>query len=110
MADDAQSAAFSGSQESSAVNVHTWMSADMRARGSVLPKGPVAAAPFKNLRRDPNCPMCGDHPTIHKLIDYEEFCGVVSEEAADAFRQAGLPWARYLISAGAVGRLSAIMP
>ena len=28
------------------------------------------------LRRDPNCPMCGDHPTIHKLIDYEEFCSL----------------------------------
>lgn len=29
-----------------------------------------------NLRRDPNCPMCGDHPTIHELIDYEEFCNL----------------------------------
>ena len=28
------------------------------------------------LRRDPNCPMCGDHPTIHELIDYEEFCSL----------------------------------
>ena len=28
------------------------------------------------LRRDPNCPMCGDHPTIHELIDYEEFCSM----------------------------------
>jgi molybdopterin/thiamine biosynthesis adenylyltransferase/rhodanese-related sulfurtransferase len=28
------------------------------------------------LRRDPNCPMCGDHPTIHALIDYEEFCSL----------------------------------
>jgi molybdopterin/thiamine biosynthesis adenylyltransferase/rhodanese-related sulfurtransferase len=28
------------------------------------------------LKRDPNCPMCGDHPTITKLIDYEEFCGL----------------------------------
>jgi molybdopterin/thiamine biosynthesis adenylyltransferase/rhodanese-related sulfurtransferase len=28
------------------------------------------------LQRDPNCPMCGDHPTITKLIDYEEFCGL----------------------------------
>jgi adenylyltransferase/sulfurtransferase len=27
------------------------------------------------LRRDPNCPVCGDHPTIHELIDYQEFCG-----------------------------------
>jgi adenylyltransferase/sulfurtransferase len=27
------------------------------------------------LRKDPNCPACGTHPTINKLIDYEEFCG-----------------------------------
>jgi len=26
------------------------------------------------LRRDPNCPVCGDHPTIHSYIDYDEFC------------------------------------
>jgi adenylyltransferase/sulfurtransferase len=28
------------------------------------------------LRRDPNCPVCGDHPTITRPIDYEQFCGV----------------------------------
>ncbi len=28
------------------------------------------------LRRDVNCPVCGDHPTVHQLIDYQEFCGV----------------------------------
>jgi len=27
------------------------------------------------LRRDPNCPVCGDEPTITELIDYEAFCG-----------------------------------
>ena len=27
------------------------------------------------LRRDPKCPLCGDDPTIHELIDYEMFCG-----------------------------------
>jgi len=27
------------------------------------------------LRRDPNCPLCGDNPTITGLIDYEGFCG-----------------------------------
>ena len=27
------------------------------------------------LRRDPHCPMCGDHPQIRELIDYEAFCG-----------------------------------
>ena len=28
------------------------------------------------LQKNPECPICGDHPTIHELIDYEEFCGV----------------------------------
>ena len=28
------------------------------------------------VRRDPNCPVCGDHPTITKPVDYEQFCGV----------------------------------
>ncbi len=31
------------------------------------------------LRRNPECPVCGDHPTIHKLIDYQEFCGVPNQ-------------------------------
>ena len=30
------------------------------------------------LRRNPECPVCGDHPTITKLIDYQQFCGVPS--------------------------------
>ena len=28
------------------------------------------------LKKDPDCPVCGAHPTVTKLIDYEEFCGV----------------------------------
>jgi sulfur-carrier protein adenylyltransferase/sulfurtransferase len=28
------------------------------------------------LQRDRNCPVCGDHPTVTKLIDYQEFCGI----------------------------------
>jgi adenylyltransferase/sulfurtransferase len=31
------------------------------------------------LRRDPDCPVCGDHPSIHELIDYERFCGLAPE-------------------------------
>ena len=31
------------------------------------------------LRRDPQCPLCGDHPTIKSLIDYEQFCGIPAE-------------------------------
>ena len=30
------------------------------------------------LRKDPDCPVCGTHPTVTKLIDYEQFCGVQS--------------------------------
>jgi adenylyltransferase/sulfurtransferase len=31
------------------------------------------------LRRDPECPVCGEHPTIRELIDYHQFCGVPRE-------------------------------
>jgi adenylyltransferase/sulfurtransferase len=31
------------------------------------------------LRRDPQCPLCGDQPTIKELIDYEQFCGIPDE-------------------------------
>ena len=31
-----------------------------------------------NLRRDPQCPVCGDSPTITEPIDYEQFCGVAT--------------------------------
>jgi sulfur-carrier protein adenylyltransferase/sulfurtransferase len=33
------------------------------------------------LRKNPECPICGEHRTIHHLIDYYEFCGVRGEEA-----------------------------
>jgi len=29
-----------------------------------------------NVRRNPDCPVCGDHPTLTELIDYEAFCGI----------------------------------
>src|SRR5512140_676538 len=32
------------------------------------------------LKKDPECPVCGEHPTIHELIDYEEFCGIRPRE------------------------------
>jgi sulfur-carrier protein adenylyltransferase/sulfurtransferase len=34
------------------------------------------------LRKDPDCPVCGTHPTVTKLIDYEQFCGIRPEPAA----------------------------
>jgi len=33
------------------------------------------------LRRNPECPVCGANPIIHKLIDYDDFCGIRGEEA-----------------------------
>ena len=33
------------------------------------------------LRKNPDCPACGTHPTITQLIDYQEFCGIRGEEA-----------------------------
>ncbi len=31
------------------------------------------------LRRNPDCPVCGTHPTVTKLIDYQQFCGIMPE-------------------------------
>jgi adenylyltransferase/sulfurtransferase len=40
------------------------------------------------IRRNPDCPVCGDNPTIKELIDYNEFCGVRGEETGEV---AGIP-------------------
>ena len=37
-----------------------------------------------NVRKDPNCAVCGENPTVTELIDYEDFCGAISTEAAEA--------------------------
>lgn len=36
------------------------------------------------VRKDPHCALCGDHPTVTGLIDYDAFCGAISDEAAEA--------------------------
>jgi adenylyltransferase/sulfurtransferase len=36
------------------------------------------------VNKDPECAVCGKNPTVTELIDYEAFCGAVSEEAAEA--------------------------
>jgi adenylyltransferase/sulfurtransferase len=36
------------------------------------------------VKKDPECPVCGKNPTVTELIDYEAFCGAVSEEAQEA--------------------------
>ena len=35
------------------------------------------------VRKNPNCPVCGEHPTIHELIDYEQFCGVPAHDRSE---------------------------
>lgn len=35
------------------------------------------------LRKNPDCPVCGTHPTVTKLIDYKQFCGIAPEPKAD---------------------------
>jgi molybdopterin/thiamine biosynthesis adenylyltransferase/rhodanese-related sulfurtransferase len=37
-----------------------------------------------NVRKDPQCAVCGGNPTVTELIDYEEFCGAITDEAAQA--------------------------
>ena len=50
-----------------------------------------------NLKKNPDCPVCGENPTVTELIDYLEFCGVSSyEEGADEQDAAEVP----TISAG----------
>jgi molybdopterin/thiamine biosynthesis adenylyltransferase/rhodanese-related sulfurtransferase len=36
------------------------------------------------VRKDPSCALCGENPTVTELIDYDAFCGAISDEAADA--------------------------
>ncbi|UFP92927.1 molybdopterin-synthase adenylyltransferase MoeB [Gloeobacter morelensis] len=42
------------------------------------------------LRRNPECPVCGDHPTVTSLIDYEEFCGIPQARAEEEKAKATL--------------------
>jgi adenylyltransferase/sulfurtransferase len=42
------------------------------------------------LRKNPDCPVCGTHPTVTELIDYEQFCGIVPQEK-EAPMQNGIP-------------------
>ena len=34
------------------------------------------------IRRDPDCPLCGNNPTITELLNYEEFCGLEVVDSA----------------------------
>jgi adenylyltransferase/sulfurtransferase len=39
------------------------------------------------IRKDPSCAVCGENATVTELIDYEAFCGTISDEAAEAARE-----------------------
>jgi molybdopterin/thiamine biosynthesis adenylyltransferase/rhodanese-related sulfurtransferase len=55
-----------------------------------------------NVRKDPNCPVCGENPSVTALIDYEEFCGAVSNEAQEAAADSTItaPELRDMLDAG----------
>ena len=43
------------------------------------------------LRKNPECPVCGDHPTVTKLIDYQQFCGIEPESERQSTVKNGIP-------------------
>jgi adenylyltransferase/sulfurtransferase len=43
------------------------------------------------LRKNPDCPVCGTHPTVTQLIDYDQFCGIAPEPAQAAHVKNGIP-------------------
>jgi adenylyltransferase/sulfurtransferase len=52
------------------------------------------------LRKDPECPVCGEHPTVRELIDYNQFCGVVPDEGALDIPQISSSELRHLLDHG----------
>jgi adenylyltransferase/sulfurtransferase len=43
------------------------------------------------LRKNPECPVCGDNPTVTELIDYQQFCGIAPETPQEASVKNGIP-------------------
>ena len=43
------------------------------------------------LRKNPECPVCGANPTVTKLIDYQQFCGIVPETKEEKALKNGIP-------------------
>jgi adenylyltransferase/sulfurtransferase len=43
------------------------------------------------LRKNPECPVCGQNPTVTALIDYQHFCGIVPETPEDKTLKNGIP-------------------
>jgi len=53
-----------------------------------------------NLRKNPDCPVCGENPTVTELIDYDEFCGVGGEETAQTGAEISPPQLKERLDAG----------
>src|SRR3954464_7761836 len=43
------------------------------------------------LRKNPECPVCGEHPTVTQLIDYQQFCGIFPETPQESNMKNGIP-------------------
>ncbi len=43
------------------------------------------------LRKNPECPVCGEHPTVTTLIDYQQFCGIVPSAKEEPAVKNGIP-------------------
>jgi adenylyltransferase/sulfurtransferase len=43
------------------------------------------------LRKNPNCPVCGPNPTVTRLIDYQQFCGIAPETPQEQAVKNGIP-------------------
>ncbi|HEY2858423.1 MAG TPA: molybdopterin-synthase adenylyltransferase MoeB [Terracidiphilus sp.] len=43
------------------------------------------------LRKNPDCPVCGTHPSVTHLIDYQQFCGIMPETAQEKTLKNGIP-------------------
>jgi molybdopterin/thiamine biosynthesis adenylyltransferase/rhodanese-related sulfurtransferase len=43
------------------------------------------------LRKNPECPVCGENPTVTELIDYDHFCGIVPETPQEKNLKNGIP-------------------
>jgi sulfur-carrier protein adenylyltransferase/sulfurtransferase len=43
------------------------------------------------LRKNPECPVCGQNPTVTRLIDYQQFCGIMPETSQEKILKNGIP-------------------
>jgi molybdopterin/thiamine biosynthesis adenylyltransferase/rhodanese-related sulfurtransferase len=43
------------------------------------------------LRKNPQCPVCGDNPTVTRLIDYQQFCGLAPQSSKEKTLNSGIP-------------------